>query len=169
MHVNVCCALSELKKTGRYQKGGRCLPRPAAACDPTAAGAAPLNRRSNIWTDPRTRLRTTACYPVALPVLGANLCCLLRLPVKIVFIVFIVFIILSKKPGRIRFPTVTTGGRYVHSNMAGTTEGGVQTWCHSIITHFLTMMMIFLVVIMSSATAGFAALTPITNANIYEL
>ena len=39
---------------------------------------------------------------------------------------------------------------------------------HTIITHFLTMMMIFLVVIMSSATAGFAALTPITSASIKD-
>ena len=56
------------------------------AREPCSAGVMKLIR----WTDPRTLLRAMACYPVALPVLGANLCCLLRLPVFIIFIVFIV-------------------------------------------------------------------------------
>ena len=79
------------ERTGRARETRHPSPPPAAAGPHRLRRDWCLAHRLIRWTDPRTRLRTPACYPVALPVLGANLCCLLRLPVNIVFIVFIVF------------------------------------------------------------------------------
>ena len=78
------------ERTGRARETRHPSPPPATAGPHQLRRDWCLAHRLIRWTDPRTSLRTTACYPVALPVLGANLCCLLRLPVNIVFIVFIV-------------------------------------------------------------------------------
>ena len=76
------------ERTGRARETRHPSPPPATAGPHRLRRDWCLAHRLIRWTDPRTLLRATACYPVALPVLGANLCCLLRLPVNIVFIVF---------------------------------------------------------------------------------
>ena len=73
------------ERTGRARETRHPSPPPATAGPHRLRRDWCLAHRLIRWTDPRTLLRAMAWYPVALPVLGANLCCLLRLPVNIVF------------------------------------------------------------------------------------
>ena len=70
------------ERTGRARETRHPSPPPATAGPHQLRRDWCLAHRLIRWTDPRTILRALACYPVALPVLGANLCCLLRLPVN---------------------------------------------------------------------------------------